>query len=98
MGESFGGCLALRVAAAAPEVVARLVLVNPATCFGQSLFGVSSLVAATNLLSVFPKPLYEVRMSEDVRSESNGPGHSDSPSVAPPCRPVVLSSPGRLDH
>lgn len=60
VGESFGGCLALRVAAAAPELVSHLVLVNPATCFGQSLFGVSSLVAATNLLSVFPKPLYEV--------------------------------------
>jgi pimeloyl-ACP methyl ester carboxylesterase len=60
VGESFGGCLALRVAAAAPGLVARLVLVNPATCFGQSLFGISSLVAATGLLSIFPKPLYEV--------------------------------------
>jgi pimeloyl-ACP methyl ester carboxylesterase len=61
VGESFGGCLALRVAAAAPQLVARLVLVNPATCFGQSLFGVSSLIAATGLLSIFPKPLYEVQ-------------------------------------
>lgn len=60
MGESFGGCLALRVAAAAPELVCRLVLVNPATCFRESLGGLSSLVAATNLLSIFPKPLYEV--------------------------------------
>jgi pimeloyl-ACP methyl ester carboxylesterase len=62
VGESFGGCLALRVAAAAPELVARLVLVNPATCFQQSLFGISSLVAATGLLSIFPKPLYEVTL------------------------------------
>ena len=61
VGESFGGCLALRVAAAAPELVARMVLVNPATCFRNSLGGLSSLVAATNLLSIFPRPLYEVR-------------------------------------
>lgn len=34
-------------------------LVNPATCFRDSLGGLSSLIAATNLLSVFPRPLYE---------------------------------------
>ena len=57
----FGGCLALRVALAAPELVERMVLVNPATCFGRSLGGLSSLIAATNLLSLFPAPLYQAR-------------------------------------
>ena len=37
LGESFGGVLALAVAAAAPELVDRLVLVNPATSFETSL-------------------------------------------------------------
>ena len=56
----FGGCLALRVALAAPELLERLVLVNPATCFDKSLGGLSSLIASTNLLSIFPSPLYAV--------------------------------------
>lgn len=68
MGESFGGCLALRVASKAPHLIARLALVNPATCFNASLGGVSSLVAATNLLSIFPKPLYEVRSLRGLRT------------------------------
>jgi pimeloyl-ACP methyl ester carboxylesterase len=78
VGESFGGCLALRVAAAAPELVARLVLVNPATCFGQSLFGISSLVAATGLLSIFPKPLYEVMPCPEQHAKSDSWVHTTS--------------------
>ena len=35
MGESFGGCLALRVALWEPMLVERLVLLNPATCFNR---------------------------------------------------------------
>ena len=62
MSSQFGGCLALRVALAAPELVERMVLVNPATCFSRSLGGLSSLIAATNLLSLFPSPLYQVRL------------------------------------
>ena len=58
----FGGCLALRVALAAPDLVERMVLVNPATCFARSLGGLASVIAATNLLSLFPAPLYEVRI------------------------------------
>ncbi len=41
-------------------------LVNPATCFRDSLGGLSSLIAATNLLSVFPRPLYEASVRRRV--------------------------------
>lgn len=34
-GESFGGCLALEIAAQAPESFERLVLINPASSFGR---------------------------------------------------------------
>ncbi|MEL6580360.1 MAG: alpha/beta hydrolase [Cyanobacteria bacterium J06621_12] len=34
-GESFGGCLALKTALAAPDLISRLILVNPASCFNQ---------------------------------------------------------------
>ena len=61
MAESFGGCLGLRVAAAAPELVERLVLVNPATSFARALGGLPGVIAGTNLLSLFPEPLYQVR-------------------------------------
>ena len=61
MAESFGGCLGLRVAAAAPELVERLVLVNPATSFARALGGLAGVVAGTNLLSLFPEPLYQAR-------------------------------------
>ena len=60
VAESFGGCLGLRVAAAAPELVERLVLVNPATSFARALGGLPGAIAGTNLLSLFPEPLYQV--------------------------------------
>ncbi|MEL6495404.1 MAG: alpha/beta hydrolase [Cyanobacteria bacterium J06623_7] len=34
-GESFGGCLALKTALAAPNLISKLILVNPASCFKQ---------------------------------------------------------------
>ena len=34
-GESFGGCLALKTAIAAPNLIKKLILVNPASCFNQ---------------------------------------------------------------
>jgi pimeloyl-ACP methyl ester carboxylesterase len=34
-GESFGGCLALKTALAAPNVISKLILVNPASSFNQ---------------------------------------------------------------
>ncbi|KAG2444441.1 hypothetical protein HXX76_001194 [Chlamydomonas incerta] len=62
IAESFGCCLALRLAAsgAAPELLDRLVLLNPATSFNRSLSGLSSLIAASNLLSLFPRDWYSV--------------------------------------
>lgn len=62
VAESFGGCLGLRVAAAAPELVERLVLVNPATSFARALGGLPSVIARTSLLSLFPEPLYQVTL------------------------------------
>lgn len=38
LGESFGGVLALAVAEARPDLVDRIVLVNPATSFSRSLW------------------------------------------------------------
>jgi len=32
-GESFGGCLAIKTALAAPNLITKLILVNPASCF-----------------------------------------------------------------
>jgi len=34
-GESFGGCLALKVATKHPALIERLILINPASCFNQ---------------------------------------------------------------
>jgi pimeloyl-ACP methyl ester carboxylesterase len=67
-GESFGGCLALKVALRSPELFSRLVLVNPATSFNQrpwlrwgaqmnrwlpdSLFGASTLALLPFLCSL----------------------------------------------
>lgn len=61
VAESFGGCLALRLAVSAPQLIARLILVNPATSFARSYARIPSLIAATNLLSIFPEQLYQVR-------------------------------------
>ena len=58
LGESFGGCLSLRVALTQPNPLKRLVLLNPATCYNDSLSGLSALIGSTNLLGVFPEPLY----------------------------------------
>lgn len=62
VAESFGCCLALRVAAsaAAPELISGMVLVNSATAFSRSLGGLAGLVAGTNLLSLFPQNWYSV--------------------------------------
>lgn len=38
LGESFGGVLALAVAQARPDLVDRVVLVNPATSFPRSVW------------------------------------------------------------
>ncbi|MEW5318670.1 MAG: hypothetical protein WDW38_009875 [Sanguina aurantia] len=43
LAESFGACVALRVAREAPELISHLVLLNPATSFNESLSGLTSL-------------------------------------------------------
>lgn len=60
LGESFGGVLALRLAAAAPDAIDRVVVINPATSFARSYGGIPSAIAATQLLGLFPAPLYDV--------------------------------------
>ena len=71
VGESFGGCLGLRVAAAVPHLVSHLILVNPATSFSRSFAGIPSLIAGTNLLSIFPEPLYQVSGPAPFHSLAN---------------------------
>lgn len=60
VAESFGGCLAFRLALAIPELIASMVVVNSATCFDKSYSGIINLIAASNLLSLFPEQLYQV--------------------------------------
>ncbi|HIK10901.1 MAG TPA: alpha/beta fold hydrolase [Oscillatoriaceae cyanobacterium M33_DOE_052] len=55
-GESFGGCLALKVALRAPELIDRLILVNPATCFNQRPW----LQWGSHLTGWLPPPLYTI--------------------------------------
>lgn len=74
MAESFGCCLALRLAAAAPHLIRSLVLLNPATCYNQSLNGLSSLVSATNLLGLFPQDLYNTAQVGCKTDQCRGPG------------------------
>jgi pimeloyl-ACP methyl ester carboxylesterase len=55
-GESFGGCLALKVALVAPHLFNRIVLINPASSFRQRPWmGLSAWI--TNF---FPEPLYRL--------------------------------------
>lgn len=61
VAESFGGCLAFRLALAVPDLIANMVVVNSATCFDKSYSGIVNLIAASNLLSLFPEQLYQVR-------------------------------------
>ncbi|MEM7770062.1 MAG: alpha/beta hydrolase [Cyanobacteria bacterium P01_A01_bin.37] len=58
-GESFGACLALHVISKAPEIIHRLILVNPATAFRQFLW--SSWVASG--MKRLPDVLYPLACS-----------------------------------
>ncbi|PZD70965.1 Putative aminoacrylate hydrolase RutD [Acaryochloris thomasi RCC1774] len=58
-GESFGGCLALRVAAAAPELFDRLVLINSATAFSRLPW----MRLASSAAKFLPSPLYTLSAS-----------------------------------
>lgn len=55
-GESFGGCLAMKVATAAPQLFNRIILVNPAS----SLRRRSWLNKASQLAHLVPSSLYSV--------------------------------------
>ncbi|KAK3039122.1 hypothetical protein RJ639_028868 [Escallonia herrerae] len=52
VGESFGGCLALDVAARNPDIDLILILANPATCFGKS-----QLLPLIPVLEIMPDQL-----------------------------------------
>ena len=60
VAESFGACLGFRLALAVPELISNMVVVNSATCFSKSYSGIVNLIAASNLLSLFPEQLYQV--------------------------------------
>ena len=60
VGESFGAVLALKVSLRDRGLFDRLVLVNPATSFRQSLGGLPSLVAGTGLLGAFTDELFSL--------------------------------------
>ena len=55
-GESFGGCLAMQVALQAPNLVDRMILVNPASCFNQQAW----LKWGSYLPGWLPTPIYHV--------------------------------------
>ncbi|CAK9229154.1 unnamed protein product [Sphagnum troendelagicum] len=59
VGESFGACLALRLALASPSLITHLVLINPATNFAQNN-PLVSFCASTGLLAFFPQTLYQI--------------------------------------
>ncbi|MDJ0687037.1 MAG: alpha/beta hydrolase [Xenococcaceae cyanobacterium MO_188.B32] len=54
-GESFGGCLALKTTVTAPQIVKRLILVNPASSFNQRPI----LGLGINLISWVPSYIHQ---------------------------------------
>jgi len=54
-GESFGGCLAMKVALKAPQLFDRIILVNPASSFNQRPW----IGWGTYLAKWLPQPLYQ---------------------------------------
>ncbi len=55
-GESFGGCLAMKVAIQAPQLFKRIILINPASAFHLRPW----LNWASQLTSFVPEPLYDI--------------------------------------
>jgi pimeloyl-ACP methyl ester carboxylesterase len=53
-GESFGGCLAFQIALQAPDLIDRIILVNPASCFNKQTW----LKWASYLPGWVPAPIY----------------------------------------
>ena len=54
-GESFGGCLALKIATRSPELFERIILVNPASCFNQ----LPLLNWGGSIISLLPDLIYQ---------------------------------------
>jgi pimeloyl-ACP methyl ester carboxylesterase len=54
-GESFGGCLALKVLLRSPQLFHRLILLNPATCLKQSFL----LYWGSYFMQPLPEPIYQ---------------------------------------
>eukprot|EP00798_Chlamydomonas_sp_ICE-L_P021423 gene21423-28387_t len=77
VAESFGGCLAFRLALTSSHLLSRMVVLNAATCFNQSLNGLSSFLSATNVMSLFPEIVYTTAQATLipllVDSERTGP-------------------------
>jgi pimeloyl-ACP methyl ester carboxylesterase len=55
-GESFGGCLAMKVAVTAPQLFQRIILINPASSFHRRPW----LAWASQLAYIFPSCWFEV--------------------------------------
>lgn len=55
-GESFGGCLALRVATHSPHLFTQVLLVNPASSFPRRYW----MVWGGQIIRFFPKDLYQL--------------------------------------
>ncbi|WGV27903.1 alpha/beta fold hydrolase [Halotia branconii] len=55
-GESFGGCLAMKVAIQAPQLFKRIILINPASAFNLRPW----LNWASQLTSLVPESLYDI--------------------------------------
>eukprot|EP00892_Ulva_mutabilis_P006065 jgi/Ulvmu1/3830/UM018_0042.1 len=63
IAESFGACLALRLALKCPQHLSHLVLINSATAFNAAMAGLPALLGQTGLLAAFPEPLFKVSQS-----------------------------------
>ncbi|MDJ0897500.1 MAG: alpha/beta hydrolase [Xenococcus sp. MO_188.B8] len=55
-GESFGGCLALKLAAYSNELFDRMILINSASCFSRQLI----MGWGSNIVQWLPEPFYQV--------------------------------------
>lgn len=53
-GESFGGCLALKIASRVPQLFDRVILINPASSFNRQPL----LTLGSNLIAWMPESLY----------------------------------------
>jgi pimeloyl-ACP methyl ester carboxylesterase len=58
LAESYGTCLALRIALRYPQLIKHMVLINSGTCFNQAFGGLAAFCTQSGLLSYFPKPLF----------------------------------------